>query len=76
MIAPLEPPIGRVEVSERIDEAIRDQYIHDASRWPGGPKVEALQRQLTGLIARHPVVAVAAAAALGLTMGWVTKRRR
>ena len=68
MIAPLEPPVGRVEVSQRIDEAIREQYLHPRSG-------QRIQRQLTGLIEKYPVVAVAAAAAFGLTMGWITKRR-
>lgn len=49
-----------------------------SERWPGPPSqptLKTLTRQIDQWVEAHPTICVAAALTLGVTLGWLIKRR-
>jgi ElaB/YqjD/DUF883 family membrane-anchored ribosome-binding protein len=66
-------PINRLESmwprSERSEVLAR----HEAATW--SKKAKRAEDTLEDLLMKHPRIAIAAAAAVGIALGWIVKRR-
>jgi len=69
----MAPPINRLESmwprSERAEVVAR----REAATWSN--KARRAEDTLEGLLLKYPRIAIAAAAAIGIALGWIVKRR-
>ena len=66
-------PVNRLESIWPQVEAAETQ-IEERKR-PWRKKAKSWERSLEGVLAEHPKMAIAAAAAIGIALGWIVKRK-
>jgi len=66
-------PINRLESLWPQSEAAEAATRREAASWSS--KARTWESDLESLLRKHPKVAIAAAAAVGIALGWIVKRK-
>jgi ElaB/YqjD/DUF883 family membrane-anchored ribosome-binding protein len=66
-------PVNRLESMWPQDEAAEIVARREAA--PGSKHANSMEQTVEFLLRKHPKVAIAAAAAFGLALGWIVKRK-
>lgn len=66
-------PINRLESMWPRSEPAEVLARREAATWSG--KAKRAEDTLEDLLTKHPRIAIAAAAAVGIALGWIVKRR-
>jgi len=66
-------PINRLESMWPQGEAAEVAAGRDAASWSN--RAKTWENDLESLLRKHPRVAIAAAAAVGIALGWIVKRK-
>jgi ElaB/YqjD/DUF883 family membrane-anchored ribosome-binding protein len=65
-------PINRLKP---IWPSLREEAPHTSEHGSWGDTAKTFEHKIEDLLADHPKVAIGAAAALGIVLGWMVKRR-
>jgi ElaB/YqjD/DUF883 family membrane-anchored ribosome-binding protein len=70
-------PINRLESiwsrREAREAALADEQLFPTRR--ASSRIKSLENSVEGLLAQHPKAAIVAAAAVGIALGWIVKRK-
>jgi len=66
-------PINRLESMWPQDEAAETMARREAASW--SKQAKSMENSVESLLRKHPKVAIAAAAAVGIALGWIVKRK-
>jgi len=66
-------PVNRLESIWPQVEAVEAQV--EGRKRPWRKKAKSWERGLEGILAEHPKMAIVAAAAIGVALGWIVKRK-
>jgi ElaB/YqjD/DUF883 family membrane-anchored ribosome-binding protein len=69
----MAPPVNRLESMWPRSERAEDLARREAAPWSN--KARRAENTLEDLLVKHPRIAIAAAAAVGIAVGWIVKRR-
>jgi len=66
-------PINRLESMWPQSEPAEAAARRETASW--GNRAKTWENDLEGLLRKHPRIAIAAAAAVGIALGWIVKRK-
>jgi ElaB/YqjD/DUF883 family membrane-anchored ribosome-binding protein len=66
-------PINRLE--SIWPKSLREEVADSGEHGSWGDSAKTFEHKIEDLLAEHPKVAIGAAAALGIVLGWMVKRR-
>jgi ElaB/YqjD/DUF883 family membrane-anchored ribosome-binding protein len=66
-------PINRLETIWSRNEARAADAANEHAGW--GNRAKSWENKVEGLLAKHPTAAIVAAAAVGIALGWMVKRK-
>ncbi len=69
----MRAPINRLESIWPRSEAPEALVVRERATWSN--RAKSWEHSLEGLLAEHPKFALAAAAAFGIALGWIVKRK-